>query len=108
MTSYTIYAIITAIVIPFFAPLTMDCMAGVWVEIMNRTKHKPTWVVGTRFKKIILQNSAELGTCWVYSKTWKYVILKELEGGPGKPGYIRMKKRELMQCTCIEMNEIRK
>lgn len=99
--TYLIPAIVTAVLVPFFAPILMDCLAGLYIMIMNKAKHKPTWRVGTRFKDVILPNAASLGDCYITSKTWKYVILKQVSGNPG---CIRMKKRDLMKSTTIEMD----
>lgn len=99
--TYLIPGIITAVIIPFFAPFLMDLLACLWIALMNRAKHKPTWRVGTRFKDVILPNAASLGDCYITSKTWKYVILKQVSGNPG---CIRMKKRDLMKSTTIEMD----
>jgi len=103
--TYIISAITTAVIIPFFAPLLLDALAGIYIEIRNKTSNKPTWVVGVSFKDIILTNAASLGPCFIVSKTWKFIVLKE-QGS--NPGYIRIKKRDLMKAITIESKPIYK
>lgn len=98
--TYLIPGLITAVIIPFFAPLCMDILAAWFIMLMNRAKGKPTWVVGTRFRDVILPNAGTIGECYINNVTWKFVILKCI----GKPGTFRIKKRKLMKCDCIAID----
>jgi hypothetical protein len=99
--TYLIPAVFTAVLVPFFAPLLMDLLACLWIALMNRARHKPTWKVGTRFKNVILANAASLGPCYITAKTWKFIILKEIGDNPG---VIRIKKRDMLKTQPVELD----
>jgi hypothetical protein len=98
----SLYAIatylVTAVILPFLAPILMDCFAGIWIMAVNKAKGKPTWVVGTRFEDVILPNAASIGCCYVYKVTWNCILLKRIE----QPGMVRMKKSKMLKCTPVE------
>ena len=100
-----ITAIITLIVFPFLASYVMDLMTNTIISSMNKATGKPTWTIGSRFKDIILPNAARLGPCFIYNVTWKYIILKDIRGSLNhEHGTIRIKKREMLRSTLIEID----
>lgn len=100
-----ITAIITLIILPFLASYVMDLMTNAIISSMNKATGKPTWVIGARFKDIILPNAARLGPCFIYNVTWRYIILKDIRGSLNhEHGTIRMKKRDMLRSTLIEID----
>ena len=100
-----ITAIITLIILPFLASYVMDLMTNAIISSMNKATGKPTWVIGARFKDIILPNAARLGPCFIYNVTWRYIILKDIRGSLNhEHGTIRIKKRDMLRSTLIEID----
>jgi hypothetical protein len=107
-TTIIISTIFSAVIIPFFAPLLMDSLCNFYIAAMNKKNGKPTWVKGTVFYDIILANAASLGSCFIYSVSFRYVILKRITKTQGVSGYIRLKKRDLMKATVVEKARVTK
>lgn len=106
-TMLIVSTLVTAVVIPFFAPIFMDLLCDIYIQLMNKKNGKPTWITGTEFDSVILENGASIPSCYIYAVTWKHVSLR-LYGDGKKNRFVRIKKRDLMKATVIECVPITK
>lgn len=106
-TMLIVSTLVTAVIIPFFAPMLMDLLCDIHIQFMNKKNGKPTWVVGTDFHSVILENGATIPSCFIYAVTWKNVVLR-LYSDDKKNRFVRIKKRDLMKATVVECVPITK
>jgi hypothetical protein len=106
-TMLIVSTLVTAVIIPFFAPMLMDLLCNSYIQLMNKKNGKPTWIVGTEFDSVILENGATIPSCYIYAVTWKNVVLR-LYCDDSKNRFVRIKKRNLMKATVVERVPITK
>jgi hypothetical protein len=86
---------LTAVILPFLAPIFMDGVCNWYIWIMNKKKGEPTWRVGTVFDSIVLPNAAMFREVTIYNVGFKRVVFADSNGG-----FLVIKKRTLMNCVC--------
>jgi len=95
MSNTIIMLIVTAVIVPFFAPFIMDSLACFTIYMMNKARGKPTWKKGTRFARMVWPSGHVEENVIITDVTFKFVTLR-VAGGT-----VAIKKRQMLGMVCV-------
>jgi len=99
ITNMVIMTVVTAVIVPFFAPMLMDTLACINIWLMNRAKGRPTWMVGTHFYSIVFPSGNVIYDVTIDKVSFRFITLKT------KYGYLVIKKRTMLGLLCTTEHE---